>query len=63
MEMKKMREDLVAFGLLGDQQERVFPVPDPSNYIYVPLVTFYDMPEPPALPKSLRKDEDTSEDA
>ena len=47
MEMVKKMEDLIALGLIEDSQERVFPVPDPDNYVDVPLVTFYDMPEPP----------------
>ena len=56
MEMKKMMEYLVEFGLLEDSQERVFPVPDPTNYIYIPLETFYDMPEPPILSNPMLED-------
>ncbi|MCY4035512.1 MAG: hypothetical protein OXF29_07615 [Hyphomicrobiales bacterium] len=63
MKMKEMMEDLVAYGLVEDSQERVSPVPDPDNYVYVPLVTLYDMPEPPTLSNPLPEAEDASEDA
>ena len=63
MEMKKTIEDLVAYGLIKDSQERVSLVPDPSNYVYVPLETLYDIPEPPTLLNPPLEDEDTAEDA
>ncbi|MCY4033461.1 MAG: hypothetical protein OXF19_05465 [Hyphomicrobiales bacterium] len=55
MNMKKMMEDLVAPGLFKNSQEKVSPVPDPDNYIRIPLVTFYDMPEPPDLFNPLKE--------
>lgn len=65
-------DDLVAAGLIERPQKDVSPCPSPDNYIYVPTVTFYKMPEPLplSLPLSRIKDEpedkskgDTSEDA
>ena len=63
MKLKKMMEDLVASGLVENPQENASLVPDPSNYVYVPLVTFYDMPEPPPLFNPPLEDDDTAEDA
>ena len=63
MKMKKMMENLVESGLIEGSQENVSPVPDPDNYIRIPLVTFYDMPEPPDLFNPLPEAEDMSEDA
>ena len=63
MKMKKMMENLVASGLIEDPWEKISPVPDPDNYVDVPLVTFYDMPEPPDLFKPLPEAEGTSKDA
>ena len=63
MKMKKMMEDLAASGLVEDPQESASPVPDPDNYVYVPLVTLYDMPEPPTLSNPPPEAKDTSEDA
>ena len=55
-------DDLVAAGLIERPQEDASPGPSPDNYIYVPTVTFYEVPEPPALSSFLLEVEDTSED-
>ena len=62
MKMTEMMDDLVNSGLIERPQENTSPAPDPDNYIYVPAVTFYKMPESPPLSLPLPEDEDTSEE-
>ena len=63
MKMQEMMDDLVAAKLIERPQEDASPGPSPDNYIYIPTVTFYEVPEPPALSSPLLEVEDTSEDA
>lgn len=62
MKMEKKMDDLVASGLIERRRENASPGSDPDNYIHVPAVTFYKMPEPPPLSLPPPRDEDTSEE-
>ena len=62
MTMQEMMDDLVAAGLIERPREDALPEPGPDNYIYVPTVTFYKMPEPPPISLPLSEAEDASEE-
>ena len=62
MKMTEMMDDLVKSGLIERPRENASPGSDPDNYVYVPAVTFYKMPETPPLSLPLLEDEDASEE-
>lgn len=62
MKVTEMMDDLVKSRLIERPQEDASPSRDPDNYIYVPTVTFYKMPEPPPLSLPFSEAENTSDE-
>ena len=62
MKMEKIICDWLISRLIIEPQRNSFPRSNPSNHVYVPTVTFYEMPEPPPLSRPLPKADDTSDD-